>query len=63
MDNCIRCGAPLTRDEIGLHKKLVNRGSTSFCCIHCLSEEFKIPEDKLRDLIEQYRRTGCSLFN
>jgi hypothetical protein len=62
VEKCIRCGASLTRDEIGLHKKLVNRGSTSFCCIQCLSEEFKIPVDELRRLIERYRAAGCMLF-
>lgn len=62
MEKCMRCGATLSLDEIGLHKKLVNRGSTTFCCIHCLSKEFKVSEAELRDLIERYRRAGCSLF-
>jgi len=62
MERCITCGAPLSRDEIGLTKKLVNRGSTEFFCLRCLSGRFRIPEDRLRDLIEQYRRTGCTLF-
>ena len=62
MEVCIKCSAPLSRDEIGLHKKLVNRGSKEFCCIRCLSEEFKISEKELRELIERYREAGCTLF-
>ncbi len=62
MEVCMKCGAELSRDEIGLHKKLVNRGSTQFCCIRCLSEEFKVSEKELRELIERYRESGCTLF-
>ena len=62
MEVCMTCGAPLSRDEIGLHKKLVNRGSKQFCCIHCLSKEFKVSEEELRALIERYRASGCTLF-
>lgn len=62
MEACMKCGAPLSADEIGLHRKLVNRGSTTFCCIHCLSREFKVSEEELRELIERYRRAGCSMF-
>jgi len=62
MEVCMKCGAELSRDEIGLHKKLVNRGSKQFCCIHCLSEEFKVSEKELRELIERYRESGCTLF-
>ena len=29
---CIRCRAPLTRDEIGLTTKLINRGCTEVLC-------------------------------
>ncbi len=61
-ESCVRCKAALSRDEIGLHKKLVNRGSTEYLCIKCLSADFKIPEEKLRELIEHYRRMGCTLF-
>ena len=38
--HCVLCGAKLTRDEIGLYKKLVNRGATTFHCKTCLCEEF-----------------------
>ena len=62
MDTCIQCGAPLTADEIGLTKKLINRGATSFYCIHCLAKEFSVSETLLREKIEQFRAMGCTLF-
>ena len=36
-NKCKQCGRILTKDEIGLHKKLYNRGATSYFCI----DEFK----------------------
>ena len=49
-------------DEIGLFKKLVNRGADKFMCIECMSEYFEVSESALRDKIEQYRNMGCTLF-
>ncbi|MDD6094360.1 MAG: hypothetical protein PUC29_01275 [Clostridia bacterium] len=60
--NCIKCGKKLNYNEIGLHKKMVNRGATEFMCISCLSEHFKISEEELLRKIEYFRRTGCTLF-
>lgn len=59
---CIRCGRELTGNEIGLHKKLINRGAESFMCITCLSEYFNVSEDALRKKVEQFREQGCALF-
>ena len=59
---CKNCGRRLTFDEIGLHKKLCGKGSTSFLCITCLSEHFKVSEAMLYEKIEQLRAMGCGLF-
>ena len=60
--NCIRCGAPLSTDEIGLYKKMINRGAVEFMCIECLSRELSVSVDELRSRIEYFRRMGCILF-
>ncbi len=62
METCIHCGAPISRDEIGLTKKLVNRGASSFLCIHCLAKEFSVSEELLKEKIVQFRAMGCTLF-
>ncbi len=63
MDKCIKCQRELTRDEIGLFKKLVNRGAQKFMCLSCMSEYFEVSEEALLKKIEQYRAMGCTLFS
>ena len=60
---CLRCGRPLTGDDIGAHRKLVNRGATEFLCIPCLAAHFRVPEALIREKIEYFRRMGCLLFS
>ena len=62
MANCMQCKKELTADEIGLYKKLVNRGATQFLCITCLGKHFDVSEALLREKIEQFREMGCTLF-
>ena len=62
MSVCKQCGKELCRDEIGLHKKLVNRGATEYWCIECLSAHFHVSIELLREKIEQFRKDGCLLF-
>jgi DNA-directed RNA polymerase subunit RPC12/RpoP len=60
---CIACGKELTRDEIGLHKKLVNRGATEYKCKPCLAAFFRITEEQCDEMIAHFRETGCTLFS
>lgn len=62
MDKCIKCQSVLTHDEIGLHKRLINRGDTEFMCKKCLSEYFSVSIEMLDSKIEQFRDQGCTLF-
>ncbi len=59
---CIRCHAPLSNDEVGLTKKLINRGSTEFQCYSCLAEHFRVSVELLKEKVEQFREMGCLLF-
>jgi Mg2+/citrate symporter len=59
---CMRCASPLSYDEIGLYKKLINRASKSFLCIKCLALELNVSEENLRARIELFRKQGCTLF-
>ena len=59
---CIKCGKPLSKDEIGLHKKMINRGATEYFCLECLAEYFGASTDRLKEKIEEFRKDGCTLF-
>lgn len=58
----MQCGRELTADEIGLHKKMINRGSTEFLCLRCLAAFFRCEEALLLHKMEQFRAQGCTLF-
>lgn len=59
---CKQCGRILTKDEIGLHKKLYNRGASSYFCIDCSSQYLEIPVPLLQKKIEEFKAMGCTLF-
>ena len=60
--HCFQCGKPLERDEVGLYKKLVNRGAREFLCKPCLAARFKMTEADCDTLIAHFKEAGCSMF-
>lgn len=62
MDICISCGKILTYNEVGAHKKFVNRGSTEFLCKICLAKRLDVTPEDIDRKIEQFRQQGCTLF-
>lgn len=62
MAQCMKCSRNLVPDEIGLHKKLINRGAREFMCLSCLAAYFRCEESLLKAKIEQFREQGCMLF-
>ncbi len=63
MPRCTECEIELTRDEIGLYLKTVSRNAESFLCPACLAKKWNVPESDMRDMIERFRRAGCTLFD
>ena len=59
---CSQCGRTVSRDEAGMTLKLINRGTELRYCYRCLGEMFHITVDKLEEMAESYRATGCTLF-
>lgn len=60
---CYVCGkTPLTKDEIGLTKKLINKNATSFYCLSCLAEYLEVTEEELLAKVEEFKNEGCTLF-
>ncbi|MDY3088441.1 MAG: hypothetical protein SOW51_04410 [Oscillospiraceae bacterium] len=62
MSNCKKCGKELSGNDIGLTKKLINRGSTEFLCINCIAEKFDCSKELLEEKIKQFKESGCTLF-
>ncbi len=60
---CIKCGTKLRRLDIGLYKKMINRGAEEFMCVDCLSEKIGVPKEQLLEKAEQFKKMGCILFN
>ena len=62
MSRCKQCGRELTDDEIGLHKRMINRGATEHLCLTCLAGFFSCSEELLQKKIAHFRSMGCRLF-
>lgn len=61
--NCYICGEPnLTRDVVGLNKKLISRNLRKFHCITCLADYLEISVEDLEERIEYFKDSGCALF-
>lgn len=60
---CISCGRPVTRDEIAVTKKLINRSATQFYCVPCLAKYFEVRPEDIEERIRYFRQTGCTLFD
>ena len=60
---CVKCNRAISHDEIGLYKRLFNRGAEEFWCIHCISEYLEVPIPRLEKKIEEFRAAGCTLFS
>jgi len=62
-NSCFVCGEEgLTKDTIGLNKKLMGRTIEKYFCMDCLAEYLGIKVDELLDKIEEFKEQGCTLF-
>lgn len=60
---CYVCGkTPLTKDEIGLTKKIIDKRAAAFYCLTCLAEYLEVTEEELLAKIEEFKSEGCTLF-
>lgn len=63
MKSCIACGKnPLSKDEIGIDKKLLGEQIDSFYCLDCLADYLGVETQDLLDKIEEFKEEGCKLF-
>ncbi len=61
---CIACAKrPLSKDEIGINKKLLGVKVKNFYCIDCLADFLEVTPQDILDKIEDFKHDGCKLFN
>lgn len=62
MKKCLQCKKELSRDEVGLNKKLLGRNTKQFLCIECLGTYLNTDTEILHQKIVQFKEEGCTLF-
>lgn len=61
--NCAYCDkVKLSKDDIGLNKKLIHRQTERMMCLTCLAAYLETTEEELKEMIEGFKREGCDLF-
>lgn len=61
--NCYNCGKEaLSKNEIGLTKKLLDEDSKQFFCLDCLAEYLEVDTEFLLDKVEMFKEQGCNAF-
>ncbi len=61
--NCAYCDKEnLSKNEIGLNKKLINQKVERMMCLTCLAGYFETSEEQLKEIIEKYKLHGCESF-
>lgn len=62
MNGCMQCGRELTYNDIGAHRKFINRGSREFLCKGCLARKLGVAVEDIDRKIEEFKAQGCTLF-
>lgn len=61
--NCAYCNKDkLSKNDIGLNKKLIHQQVERMMCMTCMAAYFETTEDELKEMIEGFKQQGCALF-
>lgn len=61
--NCSICGKQdLSKDTIGINKKLLGTEIKNYYCMDCLADYLECTVDELLNKIEEFKAEGCKLF-
>lgn len=52
----------LTKDEIGINKKLLGPDIHEYFCINCLADYLDCTVEEIEDKINEFKEEGCTLF-
>lgn len=58
--SCYR--TPLSKNEIGLCKKLLGEGEDDYLCMDCLAAYLDCTVEDLLEKVEEFKSEGCVLF-
>ncbi len=62
--SCVSCGKlELTKNEIGINKKLLGENITYYYCIDCLADYLEVTVEEIINKIEEFKEEGCVLFD
>lgn len=62
-NDCAYCGREdLTKDEVGLNRKIIHRQIERMMCLTCMAAYFETSEEALKEKIEWFKYQGCALF-
>ena len=63
--HCRFCDRTLSKDEIGLNKKILNIEVKDgiYRCLTCMAEYLECSEEDLVEKIEEFKAEGCKLFS
>ena len=60
---CVACGKKsLSKNEVGINKKLLGMKSENFYCLECLADFLEVEPQDILDKIEDFKNDGCKLF-
>lgn len=64
MIECSSCRKkPLSKDEVGICKKLLGKRIKTYFCLDCLASYLDTTVDDLLEKIEEFKEEGCKLFS
>lgn len=60
---CSSCWkGPLSKDEVGICKKLLGEKTKTYFCMDCLASYLDTTVQELQEKIEEFKDEGCTLF-
>lgn len=61
--NCYMCKkTQLSRNTIGINKKLLGDNVKRFLCLECLANYLEVTVSDILAKIEEFKESGCKLF-
>lgn len=61
--NCFACGKKhLSKDAIGLNKKMLGRKIRQFYCLDCFADYLDVTVEELLAKIKEFKEQGCAFF-